>query len=147
MRDIQTYLGRYDGTPAAAEARLLLAEVAIRAGQSQDAIAAVQPLADDLSDPLGTPAAFLLGAAQEAAQQHERAVDVYLRIAGSSPFAYQTQRALDHAARVRLEQDNPTAAVELYDRLLANIAFDSPDRQIYEMRRAEAQARASTPAR
>ena len=145
IRDIQTYLDQYGGTPSANEARLLLADVAIRAGQPQTAIDAVEPISRDLDEPLGTPAAFLLAASHEAAQQADRAEQIYLRIADGAPYVFQRERALDDAARIRMEQGNAAGAAEAYGWIIELLPLDDPNRAIYEMRRAEAQTRASTP--
>ena len=45
------------------------------------------------------------------------------------------------AARLRFSQGQATEAVTLYDRILGILPEESADRQIIEMRRAEAAAR------
>jgi predicted negative regulator of RcsB-dependent stress response len=141
VRDLEAFLARYGNTPTAREARLLLAQAYLESGQAQNAIQQVEPLASNVDDPLGVSAAFLLAGAQEAMAQPDRAVETYLRIADDADQTFQKQRALDAAARIRFEQGNAAAAVQLYDRLLGSIEQDNPDRPIYELRRAEAAAR------
>jgi predicted negative regulator of RcsB-dependent stress response len=141
VRDLDAFVARFSNTPAAREARLLLGEAHLNAGQAQLAIDAVQPMANDLGDPLGVSAAFLLAGAHEAAAQPDQAVQAYTSIADDAPYDYQKVRALDAAARVRFEQGNPAAAVQLYDRILGILPIDSPERPVYQLRRGEASAR------
>lgn len=151
IQDLQTFIGRFGGTPAAAEARLLLGQLQLEEGNADQAIQTLSSVADDLDHPLGASAAFLVGAAHEAANRSGDAERVYLRIADGAQFPYQRQDALDAAARIRLDRGDFAGAVALYDRLLGMLPEDAPERALYEMRRAEAQARtggaAATPQR
>lgn len=142
IRDLETFLDRYGGTPSEPEARLMLGQALLNTSQPQRAIEVVEPQAGNLRRPLGPAAAFLLADAYESATQLDRAEAVHLNIAERAPFLYQQQRALDAAARLRIERGDDTGAVQLYDRLLALLPADNPDRMVYEMRRAEARARA-----
>src|SRR5690606_29297440 len=119
IRDIQAFLASYGSTPAAEEARLLLAQSYLEANQPQQAVDALRASAADVVEPLGVQAAFLMGAAYEAMNDYDGAERVYLRVADGAPFDFQRVQALEHAARVRIERGNATAAAELYDRLIA----------------------------
>jgi predicted negative regulator of RcsB-dependent stress response len=145
IRDLEAFLQNFGSTAAADEARLLLASAQLEAGQPQPAVETVQELAVDLDQPMGPPAAFLLGAAYEALNQFDRAEEVYLRVGNDARFDYQQRQGIEHAARVRLENGNPAGAAELYDRLIAMLPDASPERAVFEMRRAEAQALAARP--
>jgi tetratricopeptide (TPR) repeat protein len=144
IRDLENYLERFDGTPPAAEARLLLASAYLQEGQTQRAIDTVRGQARDLDNVVGVNAAFLLAAAHEAAQQYQRAEEVYLRIADRAEFLYQKQEALDNAARLRLEQGNAAGATQLYDRILAITPVNDGSRQAFELRAGEARTAATT---
>lgn len=146
IRDLQSFLDRFGGTPAAAEARLMLARAHLQAGQGQEAIDVIEPQARDLGEPLGPPAAFLLGSAYESLTRWDDAEQTYLRVADSAPFDFQKIQALENAARIRVERGQPSGAVELYDRLLGMLPATSPERSVYEMRKAEAGALANRPA-
>lgn len=142
VRDLEAFVARFGNTPAADEARLLLAQAQLNAGQAQQAIEPIQSMAANLDTPMGVSAAFLLGAAQEASAQQDQAVATYERIASGATHDFQKVRALDSAARVRFEQGNPGAAVQLYDRILNLLPEGDPERPVYQLRRAEAAARA-----
>lgn len=144
VRDLEAYLGRFGGAPAASEARLMLAQAYLETGQAQKALDQVSDMASDASAPMGFAAGMLVGAAHEALAQPDEATDAYLRVGDRARFTFQKATALDAAARVRFDQGNPTAAVQILDRVLSLIPEDDPDRPIYELRRAEAAARASS---
>jgi predicted negative regulator of RcsB-dependent stress response len=143
VRDLERFLDRFGDTPSAAEARLMLGEAYLDSGQPQNAIEAVGDQAADLNEPLGVPAAFLLASAFEAANQLDRAEAEYLRIAERAPLVFQKERAWDAVARLRTERGDNAGAVQAYDRLLEILPTDNQDRVVYEMRRAEVQARAT----
>jgi predicted negative regulator of RcsB-dependent stress response len=141
--ELEAFVGQYGGTPAGREARLLLGQAHLEAGQPQQAAEAVQSLARSADAPLGASAGFLLGAAHAAAGQPERAEEAYLRVAGNARFDFQRLEALDRAALLRLERGNAAGAAELYQRALDMIPEDrAGDRAVFRMRHAEAQARA-----
>jgi predicted negative regulator of RcsB-dependent stress response len=142
-RDLEQYLETFGGTPSAPEARLMLAQSYLLDGQAPKAIEVLENQAGDLRHPMGTAAAFLLADAYENASQLDRAETVLLRIASGAPFDFEKERAWDGVARLRLERGDAAGAVQAYDRLLEVLASNNPDRSVYEMRRAEAQARMS----
>lgn len=142
VRELESFISRFGGTESADEARLLLASTHLEAGQAQQAVEAVEPLARDLDDPLGVPAALLQGAAYEAANDPARAEAIYLRVADDADAVFQRREALDAAARLRMQTGNPAGAAELYRRLIEITPADQPIRAIYEMRLGEAVAAA-----
>jgi cytochrome c-type biogenesis protein CcmH/NrfG len=143
VRDLEAYLQRFGGTAAAPEARLLLGKAYIETGEASKTVVLLADQASDLSEATGVEAAMLVAAAQEAAGDPDQAIATYLRVGDDAPAVYQKVTALENAARVRFEQGDAAAAVETYDRILAIVPQDSPDRQVIEMRKAEAAARAS----
>lgn len=142
VRDLETFLDRFGGTKAAEEARLLLGRAYLDNGEPQKAIDLFQNEVGDLGTPMGVQAGMLLAGAYEMAAQPDQAIATYLRIGERARFDYQKQLALDNAARIRFERGDAAGAVELYDRILQIVPASSPDRQVYELRRAEAAARA-----
>ena len=144
IRDSEAFLDRFESTPSAVEAKLLLGQAYLESNQAQPAIDAVSDLAGDLSTPSGVSAAMLTAAAHESAARFDEAERILLRVADRAEFVYQKTAALDNAARIRLERGQPAGAAELYDRILTLLPADSQDRPIFEMRRAEARAAAAT---
>jgi predicted negative regulator of RcsB-dependent stress response len=145
IRDLQQFLSSYGGTPAADEARLLLGRVYMEAGQPQQAIETVQQQGRRVRGDMGTAAAFMLGAAHEAAQQLQEAEQTYIRIGDGARFLYQRQEGLDNAARLRLQRGDAAGAVQLYERLLRETPETSPERQVFQLRLGEARALALNP--
>lgn len=143
IRELEQYLSRFDGTPAAGEARLLLARAYLEAGQPQQAIEAAQPLARDIRSDLGANAALLQATAHEAAENVQQAEALYLRIGEDARFLFERQNGFENAARIRLQNDNPAGAAELYERLVEMTPETAGERQIFEMRAGEARALAA----
>jgi predicted negative regulator of RcsB-dependent stress response len=141
VRDLEAFLQRFDGTPAAGEARVLLAQSYLELEQPQQAIDTAERLARNPGEPLGATAAFLMATAQESTGQLAEAEATYLRVADRARFLFQRLEALDHAARLRIEQGDAAGAAELYERAMQEIPIDRvQDRSVFEMRRAEALA-------
>ncbi|MBI4410736.1 MAG: tetratricopeptide repeat protein [Gemmatimonadetes bacterium] len=144
-RDLETFIQRFSGTPSADEARLMLATVQLEMAQPDSAARTVGPLADDLDEPLGTSAAFLLAAAYEAQNKSGQAEATYLRIADEAEMPFERREALDAVGRLRLEGGNAAGAVQVYEQLVREAPEDTGERSLYEMRLAEARARATAP--
>jgi predicted negative regulator of RcsB-dependent stress response len=142
IRELEDYVARFGGTPSGAEGRLLLARNYMDAGQYQQAASTAQPLARDVGTDMGVNAAMLLGAAQEAAQDPQRAEETYLRAGNGARFLFQRQEALDQVARLRLQRGDVAGAVQMYQRIIELTPLENPDRQVFELRLGEAQARA-----
>lgn len=144
IRDLESFLQRYEGTRAADDARLLLAAAYLEEGESEKARTTVAKLASKIKTPLGTQAAFLMAAAYEAEQQPERAEDLYLQIADQAQYEYQKRDALDFAARIRSDRGDASGAAALYQRLVDMTDAGSPENAFFELRLAEMRAKAST---
>lgn len=145
IRDLQTYLASFGGTRAAREARLLLADLLLNDERPQEALQALGRLPRDLEDPTGLAAAQLQGAALEALEQYDDAIDVYQNIARNARFDFQRREAIADAARVALQTDRPDLAADFFGRLVQTFPEGDPARGYYEMWRAEAAARATRP--
>ena len=134
------FIDRFGDTEAGAEARLLLAQLHLATGNAAQAAEAVRPVANDDDPLLATSAGLLLAGALETSGQPEEAEAAYLRVAEDAAMEYQQREALEDAARFRVERGDRAGAVELYDRLISMVEEDSPDRDVYQMRRAEISA-------
>jgi predicted negative regulator of RcsB-dependent stress response len=142
IRELEQFVSRYGRTPAGREARLLLAGAYMDGGRYSDAASTVQPLGRDVDGDLGVNAALLLAAAQEATGEAQRAEETYLRVGNGARFLFQRQEALDNVARLRLQRGDVAGAVQMYERILSITPEDSPDRQVFDLRLGELQARA-----
>lgn len=152
VTELETFLERFGDTPLAAEARLLLAEAHLHEGAGDQAIGTLEPATQSLNRPISIQAAFLLGSAYEEADRSQDAEELYLRIADQAEYGFQVREALAEAARVRTAAGDHAGAAELYRRLLDRLDEESADelagaaasqRAVYELRLAEAEARAN----
>ena len=134
---LESYVGRFGDTPSGAEARLLLAQLQLATGNAAQAAEAVRPVADSRDPLLSTSAGLLLAGALESSGQAEQAEQAYLRVAEDAEFEFQRREALEDAARIRVARGDRAGAVEIYDRLIGMVEEGTPDRDVYEMRRAE----------
>lgn len=141
-RQLKQFVAKYSNTRAGSEGRVLLGQMLLQEGQGKEAVGVLQPLASDLKDPLGPGAAFLLGAAYESQQNAKQAEATYLRLADNARFEFQRRDALEDAARLKLQNNDPAGAASLYERILKAVPDTAVGRPIYEMRLAEAQAAA-----
>lgn len=141
LRDGETLLAQYGGTEAAREARLLVAQIHMQAGQPAEAVDVLAPLGGDLDAPLGFNAGMLLAAAHEAAGQTEQAIQVYNRVGANGRFVYQQVAGYESAARVQEAAGDHDAAMASYERILTVLDENAPQRGVYEMRLAELRTR------
>jgi predicted negative regulator of RcsB-dependent stress response len=132
--ELATFLERFGGTPYEAEARLLLGDLYLRDGSPQQAQAVLEPMGASPGAPLEFQAAALLAAAYEQDGQVAEAEQVYLAIANRSDLDFQVRDALEAAARLREQRGDSQGALELYERVLAELEEGSPERGLYEMR-------------
>lgn len=139
-----TFLERFSGTAYEGEARLLLGDLYLRDGRSQQAEAVLEPLGSSPRSPIEFQGAALLAAAYEQEGRAGEAEEVYLGIADRSDMGFQVRNALASAARIRADRGDSRGAVALYQRALEELEEDSPERGLYEMRIAEIEASAIT---
>lgn len=141
---LATFLERFSGTPYEGEARLLLGELYLADGQSQQAQAVLAPLGTSPREPIEFQGATLLAAAYEEEERWIDAERIYLEIANRSELDFQVRDALAAAARIRASQSNAQGAIELYQRILSGLDENAPERGLYEMRIQEVRSAAST---
>ena len=137
---LESYIDRFGGTDAGAEARLLLAQLQLATGNAAQAAEAVRPVSEHDDPLLATSAGLLLAGALEASGQAEEAERAYLRVAEDAELEFQQREALEDAARIRVERGDRAGAVDIYDQLIGLTEEGSPDRDVYEMRRSEIMA-------
>ena len=137
---LEQYLERFAGTPYAAEARLLLAQIYMDGGQAGQALTTLEDSGESLRDPMGVQIATLEARALEAQDRLGEAEALYMRIAEGADLAFQRVGALEDAARIRMTTGNYAGAAELYQRLLDEEEFSVEQQGIYEMRLGEAMA-------
>lgn len=132
--DLATFLDRFGGTVYEGEARMVLGELYLESGDAQQALAVLEPIGSSPRSPVEFQAASLLGAAYEEEERWDDAEDVYLTIANRSELNFQVRNALASAARIRAAQGDAEGAIELYERVLADLEENSPERSVWEMR-------------
>lgn len=137
LRDGEALVSRYNGTEAANEARLMLGELYLQVNQPQQAVDVLGPLGRDVNAPLGFNAAMLMAAAYEAAGQTDQAIQAYTRVGRSARFLFQQIAGYEEAARVQAAAGDADGAIASYERILALIDENAPERSFYEMRIAE----------
>lgn len=141
--DLQVFLQRFGNTPFAGEARITLGQITAELGDSQAAADILEPVAGDVTRPIGAQAAGLLAAIYEDSGNLQAAEALYLRLADRAELSFQVRDALADAARLRTVRGDVDGAVALYDRLLGQLEEDDPSRGLVEMRRAELVASSS----
>lgn len=143
VAQLQQLIARRSGTVEAQEARLMLGQHYIDAGQPQQAVPVLREVSRGGS-PLAFSGAMLLGAAQNAAGERDAAIATFLRAADDADLDSQRYRALDEAALVREEAGDFAGAAEAYRRMLDTVEEGSMEESVIRMRLGEAEARAAT---
>src|SRR5690606_566113 len=92
--------------------------------------------------PLGPQAALLLAAAQQATGDNEGALATYMAVAEEADLRFRRVAALEAAAQLQSRLGNHAEAATLYRRLAEMADEGTPERQMYEMRLVEEEARA-----
>ncbi|HEX2204376.1 MAG TPA: tetratricopeptide repeat protein [Longimicrobium sp.] len=141
VRELETFVRRFDGTPEAAEARLQLGETYLRRNQPAKTIELLRPLAGSGS-PMAFQATMLTAAAQSASNQRDAAIRTYLSAADGAELLHQRVEALSEAALLREQAGDWRGAVELYRRMSEDTEEGSLERSVLELRIAEAEAKA-----
>jgi predicted negative regulator of RcsB-dependent stress response len=137
------YIERFEGTPTAVEARMLLARMYLQTGDAGQAIDVLDDAGVGLREPMGPELAVMLARAYEERGEPQEAEQIYLRVADGAPLDFQAEEALADAARVRQLQGDAAGAIELYERLLERLELGDPERGRIQMRLAEARAQAA----
>ncbi len=144
LAELRNFAGRYGGTAEADQARLELAARLIASGKAKDALAPLRAVKG--SSPVAYQATMLLGAALAADNQRDEAIRTYQRAADGAELDFQRSQALSEAALLHEQAGNWAAAAQIYQRMRDAAEEGSVQRQVVELRLAEAQARAGTAA-
>lgn len=137
------FIKKYDGTVEADEARLMMAEGQLNAGNPRPAIASLNEMANGGS-PLAAQAAMMMGSAYAQMGDRNAAIKAYELAADKSKLRYQRFEALGQAALQYELVGNYQAAADAYRKVLAETEPMSQQSSIVEMRITEALARAGT---
>lgn len=139
---LQTYLERFGGTPYALEARLLLGQLNLQAGETEQAINALEPMRTSLRNPVALQGLILLAAAYEEAGRPSEAVEAYRTVAREADLDFQAHDALMNAGRLLTTQGDLAGAQSVYGGLLTELEDAHPMRGLIELRIAELAAMA-----
>lgn len=143
-RDLQAFVRRYAGTSYGEEAALALAQLHLSQDSAAKAVEVLAGATDRIDDSaVGPQSALLLAAAQQAAGRPDDAIRSYLAVGEEAELEMYRVQGLQNAAILRFEQGDFAGAAELYRRLVEMQEEGTMDRQLYEMRLAEAEARAA----
>jgi predicted negative regulator of RcsB-dependent stress response len=140
VNELTTFLERFSGTAYEGEARLVLGQIYLRDGRSEQAQAVLEPLGSSPRRPIELQGASLLAAAYEQVGRQQEAEQIYLTIASRSDLDFQVRNALAAAARIRSDRGDVAGAIQLFEQAIEGLEEDSPQRGLYEMRIAELRA-------
>jgi len=140
INELVTFIDRFSGTPYEGEARLILGDLYLRDGRSEQAQAVLEPLGASPRGPIELQGASLLASAYEQVGRAADAESLYLSIADRSDLDFQVRNALAAAARLRADRGDAQGAIQLYQRALDGLEDEDPQRGLYEMRIAEIEA-------
>lgn len=142
-RDMEQFVRRFDGTVYAEEARIALAQLHLQQDSAARAVDLLAGSVERIDDSLlGPQTALLLAAAQQAVGDDEAAMATYMAVAEEADLSFRRIAALEAAAQLQARLGNHAEAANVYQRLVETAAEGSAERQIYQMRLAEAQAAA-----
>lgn len=137
-RQLREYLSRHGGTPFGIEARLTLAELLLDEGDAAEAVEILSEVAPSFRDPLRIQATQLLAVAKEAAEDWRGAADVYGQLVDRAELRFQRRDAAEGLARSHLALGDTAAAVQAFERAMAQLEEDDEaTRNLYRMRLAE----------
>lgn len=142
-RQLEGFIQTYNGTTEADEARLMLAEARMNAGNPRAAVTELTRLAGSNST-LAAQAGMMLGSAYAQAGDRPAAIRAYEQAGEKTRLRYQRFEALGQAALQHEVAGNYAAAAEIYRRLLGEAEPNSQQATIVEMRLTEALARAGS---
>ncbi len=123
----------YSGTRSANEATILLAQVRLAQGQSQQAIEALKDYAPGAPSEYQAQAYGLLGAAYENIGRSKEAADAYQQAASAAPLPFLRGQFLSDAGRTWLAAGDTARAKAAYLEIVAKLdsssaAFEAKER-------------------
>ncbi len=121
-RNLEQLVQRFDGTRAAHEARLILAQLLFDQGRYQEGIARIEPLEGSKEPYTAATAMNLAGAGYEQLGQYDKAAAEYQKAADKARFPNDRATYLANAARAFTSAGNLNEAKKIWTRLA-----DDPD--------------------
>ena len=115
----------YDGTNAAEEARVLLANVRLLQGQPQQAVTVLKDWAPGAEQAYRSQALSLLGAAHENLGQFRDAAQAYEKASGAARLDFQRAQLLSDAGRAWTTAGDTSRAVAAYRRIVKDFPKES----------------------
>lgn len=112
--ELSQIIANYSGTRAAQEATLLLAQVHMLQGQSQQAVAELAKFAPDASHAYRAQAYGLLGAAYENSAHPKEAAQAYQEAADAADMDFLKAGYLSDAGRAHAEAGDTAQAIAAY---------------------------------
>lgn len=116
--ELSRIIANYSGTKAAQEGTLLLAQVRLGQGQSQQAIEVLKEYAPRADKDYRAQAYGLLGAAYENVGHPQEAAQAYLDAAGQAEFPFLRGQFLSDAGRALVAAGDTAGAVETYRKIV-----------------------------
>lgn len=143
--DLEKYIASFGNTKSANEARLMLAQQYLMAGQSDKAVKTLESMRGRESTPEGAQASFALAEAYEGAKSTDKAETLYTALGDNAPYLYMKQDGLDNAARLHVERGDLAGAATLLQKLVDLTPETAPERDVFKLRLGEALAAAGKP--
>lgn len=139
---LQAFLQRFDGTPSAREARILLARQQLGEGRPSEAVEAIRPVVDGTrpDTPTGFAARSILADAQLAAADTAAAISTFDGLAQDARFSFQRRDAAADRASLLAATGRLEEARDIYRRLVEE-ASGSEAGELYAVRLGEVEAR------
>ena len=134
---LSTFVERFDGTPQAEEATVLLGRLHMENEDFLVAISVLESAGLSMGTATGVQANSLLARAYEAQGRWNDAEEQHISVASASGLQFEVRESLEAAARIRIRQQNFSGAVELYQEILEGLTDDDPRRGIYASKMAE----------
>ena len=116
--ELSRIIANYSGTKAAQEGTLLLAQVRLGQGQSQQAIEVLKEYAPRADKDYRAQAHGLLGAGYENVGHPKEAAQAYLDAAGEAVFPFLRGQFLSDAGRALVAGGDTAGAVEAYRKIV-----------------------------
>jgi predicted negative regulator of RcsB-dependent stress response len=120
--DLRKMITRYEGTPAAMQARLVLAQVLYDQGKFQEGVNELTAAEDKLSDSeeFGSSVHLVIGGGLEQLKKYKEAAQQYEKAAAAARFGPDRERYETLAARAYLTGGDTAKARELWTKLGAD---------------------------
>ncbi len=137
--DVEAFVGRFDGTTAADEGRVILARLYMDTEQPAEAIRILAGVAEAPNRPLGFAAQSLLAAAQEAGGQTDDALATWQALSRDARFPFQRRSAQAAAARIHAAAGRTAEATTIYAAIAEEAEADNDlaEAGVYRIRLGE----------